>query len=234
MPNERTPVAVSTPVQSFRQRLIRCLRSGSRQDWEEVLAVLEGPVSRTLGRHAFLTSGSTRQELDDLLQEFFLHLCAERHRVIPALERLRDDEALPYVRTIAANLARDRHRRDHSMKRGAGVTAVAVPDAGDLRDHNPQPDKRLLYLDVEHCLKRHNVAAEQVQIFWSYYRDGYTAEEISRWLATALSAKGVESLLLRLRKVIKDCLSAKRAVGAQPHEGNPGASALTGEEWENG
>jgi RNA polymerase sigma-70 factor (ECF subfamily) len=35
-------------------------------------------------------------------------------------------------------------------------------------------------------------------LFWLYYRQGYTAEEIARLSATGLTAKGVESALRRV------------------------------------
>jgi RNA polymerase sigma-70 factor (ECF subfamily) len=43
-------------------------------------------------------------------------------------------------------------------------------------------------------------------VFWLYYRDGLTASEISRLPGLDLSLKGVESLLLRMARMVKQRL----------------------------
>ena len=47
------------------------------------------------------------------------------------------------------------------------------------------------------------VSARDRNLFWLYYRQGLTAEAISRIPAIGLSAKGVESALLRLTRLLR-------------------------------
>ena len=222
-------VSAGEPM-TLRSRLIVCLEGGTQAGWNAVLEELHEPVLRTLARHSYVQGTGAGGDLDDLFQDFFLHLCKDRDRVLPAIKKLRDAEVLPYMRAMAANLAHDRHRRRQAGKRGSGVTGVDLGSnvaAVDGRDG----ERRLLGRAVEDCLRQHKIVGEQYRAFWYYYRDGYTAEEISRWVAQ-LSTKGVESLLLRLRKIVKDCIAGKKS--KRLNEGKEAQTALTEKEWGNG
>jgi hypothetical protein len=45
-----------------------------------------------------------------------------------------------------------------------------------------------------------------IAIFWFYYRWGLTAKEISEILSMGLTVKGVESVLLRLTRLVRSKL----------------------------
>jgi RNA polymerase sigma-70 factor (ECF subfamily) len=55
-------------------------------------------------------------------------------------------------------------------------------------------------------------------LFWLYYRQGYTAEEIARLSATGLTAKGVESALRRVTNWLKNEVGPGKP-GPQPQSG---------------
>jgi len=50
------------------------------------------------------------------------------------------------------------------------------------------------------------VSVRDRNLFWLYYRQGLTADAISRIPAIGLSAKGVESALLRLTRLLRDTI----------------------------
>ena len=63
------------------------------------------------------------QFVDDLLQETYLKLWADKCRLLLEFAQQHPDEAvLGYIKTIAINVAHDHFKSLHSQKRGAGET----------------------------------------------------------------------------------------------------------------
>jgi RNA polymerase sigma-70 factor (ECF subfamily) len=62
------------------------------------------------------------------------------------------------------------------------------------------------------------IAERDRALFWLYYRQGYTAEEIARLSATGLTAKGVESALRRVTVWLRNEVEHRRP-GAQTESG---------------
>ena len=52
-----------------------------------------------------------------------------------------------------------------------------------------------------------------VAIFWFFYEQGYTAKEISFLPNIGLTVKGVEAVLLRLTRFLREALGSKGANG---------------------
>jgi RNA polymerase sigma-70 factor (ECF subfamily) len=69
------------------------------------------------------------QFVDDLLQETYLKLCADKCRLLLEFAEQHSDAAvLGYIKTIAINVAHDHFKSLHSQKRGAGETDQLLED----------------------------------------------------------------------------------------------------------
>ena len=64
-------------------------------------------------------------------------------------------------------------------------------------------DRGVLLAEIERTL-RHDASDRDRRIFWLHYRAGLTAVQISSFRTIELSAKGVESVILRLTRLIRD------------------------------
>ena len=88
--------------------------------------------------------------------------------------------------------------------------------------NSPQPAEiAILMGQIERCLAK--LASEpnftrDHTIFWLYYRQGLTAKAISKLPGITLSAKGVESTLLRLTRYVKGV----------PHSSSPAKKRASG------
>ena len=74
-------------------------------------------------------TGIPQQVVDDLVQETYLKLCADKCRLLLRLFAIQHPEAVPgYIKTIAINVAHDHFKSLHSQKRGSGETAQLLED----------------------------------------------------------------------------------------------------------
>src|SRR5258708_28899566 len=104
--------------------LIRaCVELNDGEAWEEFVVRFQRPISLSIKRTACQWGKDPLQFVDDLLQDTYLKLCADKcRRLLEFAEQHSDDEVLAYIKTIAINVARDHFKSLHSQKRGAGET----------------------------------------------------------------------------------------------------------------
>lgn len=191
-----------------------CLRRGTDRDWEEfvrrVQPALASKISATLRRFAIGGAG-LRDLVDDLVQQTFLRLCASGFKALRTAEIQSEGALFAYVRTVAANITLDHLRRARPPEVEGGESIADGSHSGS--------DAALLLVDVETHLRRcseANVERDR-RIFWLYYRSGLTSKAIAALPVFGLTQKGVESLILRLTRCIREAF----AKNLSKTEGNP-------------
>jgi RNA polymerase sigma-70 factor (ECF subfamily) len=180
--------------------LAACLDCRDAQLWEVLVRRLQPIFARVVYRVAGTTARA--DGVDDLIQECFIKLEATRGKPCARPSTFDCPEAaLAYLKVLAANTARDYLRRRNAEMRSAAkttsfedrLTEIAGPDGQNLeRDVLISQIGRFLGSD-----------GKERTIFWLYYRQGFTAKEISGIPEFQLSPKGVESLLRRLTLAIR-------------------------------
>ena len=80
-----------------------------------LLRVFNGPISLSILRIAYQWDGVPQQVVDDLVQETYLKLCADKLPLLLGFAVRHPEAAVGYMKTIAVNVARDhfksRYRR---------------------------------------------------------------------------------------------------------------------------
>jgi RNA polymerase sigma-70 factor (ECF subfamily) len=139
------------------------------------------------------------------VQEVFLKLCEQERRILRNFEPRGEDSFLGLLRIVVASVANDYFRRLYSAKRGGKVLTMPLLDesaqatVGGTDDAARMQQSALLeQLDQKLRAAPDTIPERDRALFWLYYRQGYTAEEIARLPATGLTAKGVESALRRV------------------------------------
>lgn len=104
--------------------LIRaCAETNDGGAWEEFVARTQRPISLSIRHTAMQWGKDPQQYIEDLLQETYLKLCANRCRPLMEFAKQHAEEAvMGYIKTIAINLAHDYFKGLHSQKRGGGGT----------------------------------------------------------------------------------------------------------------
>ena len=126
------------------------------------------------------------------------------------------------MKVVAASVAND-HFRGLSAQKRAGECAVdfELLDCTALATGSGA-DERVLMLEIERSLDQATESPRDRAIFWLYYRQGFSAVDISAMPGIDLTAKGVESCVLRMVKAVKLKMSQKMP----RDEGRHSSSAL--------
>src|SRR6202453_4620199 len=194
-----------------------CAHSADAAEWQDFVCrcvPLASLVALRVSR--MWVSDPSRATVDDIVQEVLLKLCEQERRILRDFVPRGEDSFFGLLRIVAASVANDYYRRLYSAKRGGNVvTTVLVGDETSLESAGMHPSAQMhqdaLFGQLDKKLKSASktIGERDRAIFWLYYRQGFTAEEIARLPASGLTAKGVESALRRMTGWLRDELERK-------------------------
>jgi RNA polymerase sigma-70 factor (ECF subfamily) len=191
-------------------KLVRaCVDTANAGAWQEFIhrygKCINLTISRTLRRY-----GETRREIiDELAQETYIKICLDDCRLLRNFE-FRHENAFPgMLKVVARNVALDYLRK--LPKPGLIVDCDITDMAGFIRD--PQPSQQDIVKRKQQFEQFDEILAEAFSqrdrdIFWLYWRQGFTAGEIAGLKIykndkeDCLSEKGIESILHRMRRYL--------------------------------
>jgi RNA polymerase sigma-70 factor (ECF subfamily) len=204
---------------SFEELIRACTEIGTPEAWEEFVHRLQPTIAMVALRIARQWGQSSPDVVDDLIQETYLKLCADRGKVLREFEQRHPDALFGFIKVVTANIVRDHFKAQHTEKRGAGKE----PDELDEKVNtvaegggtgSPESiEQEILLKEIDDCLVRHleqpSLERDRM-VFWFYFRHGMTAQAISTLPAIGLSTKGVESVILRLTRLVRSELAEAR------------------------
>lgn len=189
-----------------------CVQKGEGAAWEEFVRRFQPVIAATALRTARRWSDPSPQLIDDLVQETFLKLCADEARLLRAFRPSHEGAIFGYIKVLTANLVHDHYKARASRKRGGDVKI-----ASSSTDHyaqriasNDDLDRKVLVSEVDACLRSLGLDSNGLRdrrIFWLYYRAGLSAGAIADIPAIGVGIKGVESILLRLTRLVRGKLT---------------------------
>jgi RNA polymerase sigma-70 factor, ECF subfamily len=197
------------------EQLIRdCAESNDSGAWDEFVSRSHRPISLSVLRTARLWVVAPQSLIEDLVQETYLKLCANRCRSLLEFAQQHPEAIMGYVKTVAVNLTHDYFKSRYSQKRGSGKTGQPVEQmessVAAANEMGPDAIERgVLLRQVKECLESCSEGPDQERdrtIFWFYYRQGVTAKDIAALPGIGLSPKGVESLIFRLTRLVRERL----------------------------
>jgi RNA polymerase sigma-70 factor (ECF subfamily) len=193
----------------------RCSASDGTELWQEFVRRFHRFIAVVAMRTAARLGDSSRQTVDDLIQETYLKLCADNFRILRTFEQRHPDAFIAYVKVVTANVVRDHFKASRSQRRGAhqveGLTDDFVPAAAETSRGSPKAMERAILLEevnrhLEECVVGPDRDRNR-KIFWLYYRAGLSARAISELSGQGLSIKGVETIISRITKQLRDRMS---------------------------
>jgi RNA polymerase sigma-70 factor (ECF subfamily) len=197
---------MNAPLISVNDLAKLCAHSAEVPEWEELVArcsPLTTIVARRISR--LWVSDPGPAIIDDIVQEVFLKLCEHDRRILRDFEPRGEDSFFGLLRIVTASVTNDYFRRQYSTKRGGKVLTIPLLDGDSgLASHTAIQPSRMQHSALLEQLDRKMLSAPKIigprdrALFWLYYRQGFTAEEISRLPAAGLTPKGVESALRRV------------------------------------
>jgi RNA polymerase sigma-70 factor (ECF subfamily) len=183
-----------------------CAHSADAAEWEEFLrrcTPLASLVALRICRQWM--NPPSPATVDDIVQEVFLKLCEQERRILRHFEPRGEDSFLGLLRIVAASVANDYFRRFYSAKRGGNVVTLPLieeaplPSASSTRQ-TTQMQRSVLLSQLDQKLRSapEVIGERDRALFWLYYWQGFTAEEIAGLFVFGLTPKGVESALRRV------------------------------------
>jgi DNA-directed RNA polymerase specialized sigma24 family protein len=151
--------------------------------------------------------------VEDLIAATYLKLWEDGCRLLRDFANQHPEAAvLGYVKTTAANVTRDYFKHAHSQKSGGDKTHVSTsdvdPEAGNEVLGSQERIAFGIFLnEIDEHLKRGLTgpdAERDRMIFSLYFRLGMSTKEIASLPTIGLSAKGVGSVIERLKYCIRE------------------------------
>lgn len=191
-----------------------CAEAKDSAAWDEFVSRFHRPISLSIIRTAYQWCDIPQQVVDDLVQETYLKLCINKCRQLLEFATQHPEALLGYIKTIAVNVTHDHFKSFHSQKRGSG-------DVSQIMEHtDPQApsstgggqgaiEREVLLNQIQRCLESCAQGPDRERdctIFWLYYQQGMSAKGIAALPSIGLSAKGVESAIFRLTRLIREQL----------------------------
>jgi len=212
---------------SATELLATCARRADAACWQEFINRFNPVILRSVIRVAIRHGSTEKPLIDDLVQEIYLKICSEQCKLIRSFTPQGPDSAFGFLKVVASNVAQDFFKGRHAQKRAPELHAesvdVATPGPTESLDNClTQAERSVLIAQIDRRL-RTALPPEEVQrsrtIFWLYYRSGLTASAIASLPSVGLTTKGVESLLHRLTKLVRESLSNVTAPDKRDRKG---------------
>jgi RNA polymerase sigma-70 factor (ECF subfamily) len=198
-----------------------CAHSADAAEWGEFLRRSMPLVSLVALRVCRMwTNSPSPTMVDDIAQEVFLKLCEQERRILKDFEPRGEDSFLALLRMVSASVANDHFRRLYSVKRGGKVVTSPLdedtaPSLLASAHQTGQMQRSVLLAQLDQMLRAapDAIGERDRAIFWLYYLQGFTAEEIAGMSGAGLSAKGVESALRRAANWLRGEMNKRRPDG---------------------
>jgi RNA polymerase sigma-70 factor, ECF subfamily len=205
------------------EELIRACADNDGAAWDEFVSRFHRPISLSIIRTAYQWGEIPQQVVDDLVQDTYLKLCSNKCRQLLDFASKHPEKIVGYVKTAAMNVAHDHFKCLHSQKRGSGEVSQMAEES-DPKAAPSQPggqeamEQEVLFKEIDECIESCLEGPDRDRdrtIFWLYYQQGMTAKDISALPTIGLSDKGVESVIVRMIRLLRE-----RMVGMQIHIGS--------------
>jgi RNA polymerase sigma-70 factor (ECF subfamily) len=196
-------------------RLARiCAYSAQAPEWEQLVRLVTPGVALAARRIGSVWGDGSAATVNEIVQEVFLKLCENDRRVLRNFEDRDQDSFVKLLKIVTATVATDYFRRVQAEKRGGRANAMLLKTsrpAEELSDSSAteavQRTALIAQLDGLLRLYPETVSVRDRNLFWLHYRQGLTADAISRIPTIGLTAKGVESALLRLTQLLQETIA---------------------------
>ena len=196
---------------SLKDLVCRCADDPrDHEAWEEFVSRVDKPIALTPMRTASLWVERSLSVVEDLRQDTYMKLCKDDCRRLRdfAIQHPDDDAILRYIKKTAANATIDHFRHSKGQRFGGDRPHVSTDDV-DPEDSRSQEriHFRILVEEIDELLKQCLTGPDRERdwmIFWLYFRQGMSCEEIASLPTIGLTDDGVGSVIERLKRCIRE------------------------------
>jgi RNA polymerase sigma-70 factor, ECF subfamily len=196
---------VETPI---RELLNLCLSSDDQAHWRELVRRTQPLIASVIMNTIRRWQTPSPSLVDDLIQNTYVKLFANDRKALRSIKNEYENTIFGYLRVVASNVVWDHFRHPENKVEEIELTDPVLPPSPDGMDRLEFARRRQqIQLRLE-TLSSSPTYQRDVAIFWFYYEQGYTAKEVSLLPNVGLTVKGVEAVLQRLTKFIREGVPA--------------------------
>ena len=192
-----------------------CVCAGPCDDeaWEELVSRVGKPIRNTIKHTARRWGEHSRLLVEDLISATYLRLWEDGCRLLRDFAHQHPEAAvLGYIKTTAANVTHDYFKHAHSQSAGGDKPHVSTDDVDPPAGNEVYGSKEkiafgILLNEIDEHLKRGLTGPDSERdrmIFWLYFNLGMSTKEIASLPTIGLSAKGVGSVIERLKYCMRE------------------------------
>lgn len=210
-----------THYSSLSLKEVVCLCAGARDDeaWNEFVSRVRTPIRLMVMRTAAPWGRPSRSVVEDLVQVTYLKLWEGGRSLLRDFAIQCPEGILGYLKRIAANATHDYFKHGHSQSSGGDEPHVSTsdvdPEAGiEVHGSEEKIAFQLFLNEIDEHLTRCLSGPDRERdrtIFWLYFRQGMSTREIASLPSIGLGAKGVGSVIERMKHSIRDQVLSTRA-----------------------
>lgn len=181
----------------------QCVRDpNDSATWESLLQSHLPLFFRIVSRVAWRFGVRSTPDLDDAIQEICLKLSRQAGVASEKIPQMDDIQLEAYLKASIANAAHDYFRARRARRRDVlATTSIDDVASGASRTaEDTDPDRRVLLNEIEHMVEG---SPRDRNVFFLYYKHGWTTKEIAAIPSIGLTPKGVESLVFRMASVLR-------------------------------
>jgi RNA polymerase sigma-70 factor, ECF subfamily len=202
-----------------------CTQGSDAASWEEFIRRFNPVIARSVLRVTLRHGPSDKSLVDDLIQETYLKICANGCNLLRTFSPTHPDSAFGFLKVVAASVAQDHFKSRLASKRAPEATAssvdrIATPDPTEYPGSQlSRTERGVLIGQIDRKLKAvlpPEESQRSLTVFWLYYRSGLTASAIASLPSLNLTTKGVESMLFRMTRIVRENLC--QTSGATPDD----------------
>jgi len=203
---------------SLKDVICLCAEPCDGEAWEEFVSRVGRTISLTVLRTASLWGEPSRSVVEDLVQVTYLKLWEDGCRLLRNFAIQHPEAILGYLKKTASNATHDYFKHGHSQSSGGDKPHVSTsdvdPEAGNEVHGSQEKITFGVFLnEIDEHLKRCLTGLDQERdrmIFWLYFRQGMSTKEIAYLPTIGLGAKGVGSVIERLKHGIREQILGSR------------------------
>ena len=187
-----------------------CVSASDADAWEEFVRRFRPVIAATAMRTARRFGECEPQLIDDLVQDTYLKICANRCRMLRDFHAEAPDAIFGLLKRVAFSVTHDYFRGGLAAKRRAGHRDTTLDSFVESTiassEGLPQLEREILIHQIDEHLTADTepvTGNRDRQIFWLYYRHGMTTRAIAEIPFIGLTPKGVESVIQRLTKLVR-------------------------------
>jgi len=193
----------------IRDVLHLCLSSDGQEHWREFVHRTQPLIASVIINTVRRWKEPAPSLVDDLIQETYVKLFANDRKALRSIKNEFENTIFGYLKVVASNVARDHFRQPANKADEVELDDAILPPGPDGQQRLEFAHKKEQVRDILETLASSDTHARDMAIFWFFYEQGYTAKEISMLPNIELTVKGVEAVLFRLTRYVREKLGAQ-------------------------